>query len=311
MTRLGALALMTPMTLMTSAAWAQCDGDWNNDRLSSEVDTLGEQLENADLGASRRTLRAIVAGIPCLDQRIDRQLLGRYARTRGLLSFYEQDEIDAINWLLLAEEVQPGGSPPGGLPQGHPFFALLDDQSTPQDKTLAGGFVVPERGAIFIDGEFAESPEVTHSVPHLVQIFDRAAYPVETFWQDGSAFRPGLVDPDLGPTAVPSWYDPAKDIIREGKGPAKVKPEREPIEIPWVPLISGLTLTLTSAGTYAAAAGAKNGLPSAASPEDLTRSRTSANTLLLISGISMAGAIGVGAGSVMLHSNGATVRFQF
>lgn len=308
MTRLGALALLT---LLPSAAWAQCEGDWNNDRLSSEIDVLGEQVGNANLEASRRTLRAIVAGIPCLDQRIDRQLLGRYARTRGLLSFYEQDEVDAINWLLLADDADPGGEPPGGLPEGHPFFALLVDQSTPQVKTQPGGFVVPERGAIFIDGSFAETPEVTPSIPHLVQIFDRAAYPVETFWQDGAAFRPGLVDPDMGPTAVPSWYDPDKDIIREGKGPAKVKPEREPIQIPWVPVISGLTLTLTSAGTYAAASDAKNGLPSAASPEDLTRSRSNANALLLISGISMAGAIGIGAGTVMLHSNGAAVRFQF
>ena len=302
----GALWLVLP-----SVAWAQCEGDWNNERLDAEIATMGEQLAAVDLEGTQRTVKGIVSGIPCLEERLDPDVLGRYARARALLSFLDQDEESAANWMLLATHVSPEGEVPGGLPEGHPFFAVLEDLEVPSVGQVEGGFVTPERGAVFIDGTFTPSPEAVETIPHVVQIFDRAAYPVETFWQDGAAFREGFVDPALGPTPVPTWYDPVKDKVRASSGPAKIKPEREPIDIPWVPILTTLGLSLTSVGSYAAAAGAQASLGTAASPDELTRSRSTANSLLLVSGLSMAGAVGVGAGTVMLHANGASVRLRF
>ena len=70
----GALWLVLP-----SVAWAQCEGDWNNERLDAEIATMGEQLAAVDLEGTQRTVKGIVSGIPCLEERLDPDVLGRYA----------------------------------------------------------------------------------------------------------------------------------------------------------------------------------------------------------------------------------------
>lgn len=302
--------------LLSQNALAQCEGDWDVARINSELDTADTAFETADLTTIKDLIKDVDRGFPCLDDYADKALIGRYARVQGLLAFYEQDETGARRWGVLGRVVDPDGKWPVELPDTHPYLELMAEAEDPPLVDSNGGFIVDEGEGIFYNGTFLREPQARADIPGLVQLFDTNGHPKDAFWQEGAVFSEALLDSQAGPVPYPRWYDPDTGEIDPARKAAKVKiekikPEREPIDIPWVPLgISG-GLAATGGLTYALAGSAQSSMASAEEAQQLTRARSTANALVLVSGLAFVGAAGVGIGGVMLDGRtvGWSVRF--
>lgn len=304
------------LALFAPAAHAQCEGTWNNERVSRNLDEVAAALGAADLDTAKRKLKETDQGLGCLEELIDRKVLARFGRSVGLLRFYEQDEPQSIRWGLLARILDAEGPWPGDVPEDHPYREMLAEEEDPPKGRAEGWLIPPEKGGVFLNGEFLPEPEAYAELPGLVQLFDRVGYPLETFWQDGAAFREGLTGPEGGPVEVPKYYNPETGELKVGEGPAKVKSDKIPVEkppsdFPVVPVATAGGLAVLSGISYAIAAGTAGGLDEAPTTADLARIQGTTNIFVLVSAITGAGAVGVGVGTVLADARGVafTVRF--
>ena len=305
------LIFMMSVWSLAGSAYAQCEGDWDNARVLSTLDEADASLNEADIPGTRKLLRSIASGFPCLEELAQKPVLGRFGRTMALMSFFEQDEIGAARWGTMAMVTDPDGE--WAVPEGHPLMDIITEAEEPVMGRAEGGLVIPEKGAVFMNGTLTLVPEGLSEVPYLVQVFDKNGYPGDNFWQDGAAFNERLLDPEGADLTPPKWYDAETHTIsgsgeqvkyKDEKPPkvAKVKKEREPFPIVPVALSGGLGAT--SAVTYFLASSANASLGDASTPADLTKARSTANSMVMISGVTLAGAIGVGIGGVMVSTTG-------
>ncbi len=293
---------------LSGSAYAQCEGDWDNARVLTTLDEADATLMEADIPATRKLLRSIASGFPCLEELAEKPVLGRFGRTMALMSFFEQDEIGAARWGTMANVTDPDGE--WAVPEGHPLRDIIDEAEEPVMGRAEGGFKIQEKGAVFMNGTLVLEPQGLSEVPYLVQIFDKNGFPYNNFWQDGAAFNETVLDPEGPVLEPPKWYDAETNTIKgtgerakvKDEKPAKDKKDREPLPI--IPLAASGGLLTTSAITYAIAAGAKGSLPDATDPAGLTKARSTANSMVMISGLTFAGAIGVGVGGVMVSTTG-------
>ena len=297
-------------------AMAQCEGTWENTRINAKLDEAAEALAQADLSGAKTKLNEVDKGLGCMEVLIDRKVLGRFGRAIGLLRFYEQDEPQAIKWGLMARLVDPDGAWPGDLPDGHPYLDMLSEEESPPKGRAEGWLVPPEKGSVFINGEFIAEPEAHAEVPGLVQLFDRVGFPVETFWQDGAAFRANLITEEGGPIEMPKYYNPDTGELKGAKAPAKVKGEKikvekAPSDFPIVPVATAGGLAVVSGVSYLAAGAAAAGMPNATEESQLTRARSTTNALVVVSAITGAGAVGLGLGTVLASPNGIVINVRF
>jgi len=142
--------------------------------------------------------------VPCLDEVIDRVLLGRFAHLMSLASFSTQDEEATLQWFHVAASAAPGLEWPEALRANHPLHGLMAPEievGGPPDKGLAP----PARGGVFIDGQLALQPRAHVEILHLVQVFDKQGLRVSSYWQDGAAFPDWLLGP-TAPLQAPEWW---------------------------------------------------------------------------------------------------------
>lgn len=309
--------LSAPLLLLANSAWAQCEGTWDNARIAGHLDEADTALAQADLVGAKKGLKEAMRGWPCLEELADPKLIGRYGRANGLLAFYEQDEPSAVKWGLMARVVDPDGTWPGELPEGHPYLGLLAESEDPA-KVRAEGWLNPpdDKGSLFLNGAFLAEPEAWAEVPGLIQAFDKVGYPTEAFWQDGAAFRESLITAEGGPLEVPRYYNEKTGELKVADSPAKVKHEKiqvekTPTDFPVVPVATAGGLAVLSGVSYALASGAAGGLNTAETEADLTRARSTTNAFVLVSAITGAGAVGVGLGTVLVHGNGVSWHVRF
>ena len=212
MTRLGQTftAFALGMTLHSTAA-AQCEGTWENQRLTETLDTLAAEVAALNDEGISAGLKAVDRGLPCLEEVVDPRALARYARIQGYLAFADQDEENAVMWLFFAREVDDAAPWPMELPEGHPLLSLLDMWEPPPSQTSQGVLLPPERGAVFVNGTLRLEPSATAEQRNFVQVVDRAAWPKDNFWIDGAQFPPDLLADD-GEAPTP----PGSTIRRQG-----------------------------------------------------------------------------------------------
>ncbi|NCG18828.1 MAG: hypothetical protein GWP91_07430 [Rhodobacterales bacterium] len=302
------LLFMMGACSIAGSAYAQCEGDWNNARVLQTLDEADASLDNADIPATQKLLRAIASGFPCLEELAQKPTLGRFGRTMALMSFFEQDEIGAARWGTMAMVTDPEGEWP--VPEGHPLMDIIAEAEEPVMGRASGGLIVPDKGAVFMNGTLSLVPEGLSEVPYLVQIFDKNGFPGDNFWQDGAAFNERLIDPEGDDLTPPKWYDAESKPLSasderepfKAEKPPKVKKDREPFPI--LPIAISGGLGATSAVTYMLASGANASLVDATTSAGLTKSRSTANSMVMISGLTFAGAIGVGIGGVMVSTTG-------
>ena len=173
----------------------------------------------------------------------------------------------------------------------------------------------PDKGGIFVDGEFVAEPVARADTPHLVQALDRQGAWVYSEWQDGAAFDDHFV------------HRGRRRRLRPPGGSARTSLPRPSPSVPpgrsaKAAGVSGAGIALLGAGVgagvasgvlYVMAGSAAKELDTATTEPDLVIARTKANQLVVASVV--AGAVGVGSlgAGIMLLEGGAgvglTVRF--
>ncbi|MEQ1507319.1 MAG: hypothetical protein ABMB14_34135, partial [Myxococcota bacterium] len=79
--------------------------------------------------------------------------------------------------------------------------------------------------------------------------------------------------------------------------------------VPVIPVVVTLALAAASGGTYLLADSTAATMADQSTPEGLTAVRTKTNLLVFASGATLAGAVGVAVGGVLLSVDGVHVRF--
>ncbi len=291
--------------LVASAALAQeplntCEQPFTRIQLGAALGQIHDALEDQDFADARDRLNVVGDRLPCLDEVVERDLFGKFARYMSIVYFFAQEEDGALRWGLAARKADPALEwDPARFPGDHPLRVLVDNAPDPMVGTIGGqGLAPPRGGGVFMNGRWASEPTAHAELPYLVQVFDDDARRVDAWWQDGSAFpdqilsRPRTLEP-------PGWYQvdpnaPEKVKATVTRAPDPPPPARPKKDVPVVPIVASSALALTSGVTYFLADRAAASMPDQRTPEDLTATRSRANVLVLASGVSLAGAVGFG-----------------
>ena len=235
----------------------------------------------------------------------------------ALSFFFAQDEDQAERWALLAYYTGP--NIPYELNETHPFMELVSDlPDRPFGQKQGKQLAPPERGAIFLNGHLALQPIARAEVPYLVQVFDGNGRLLGGFWQDGAQFQDGLLADGVGRPSKPRWYrGPVMDYDENGVSAStgttmssSASGSRSNQESFLVPAVVSGSLAATSLAALVGAAMAHSSLPRQTTSEGLTKARTTANALVVVSGTTFAGAVGVGA-TILIDGSTVGVRIRF
>lgn len=296
--------------LLASEASAQqaCIEPMSRIQLGSALGEVTDALEASELIEARSQLNAIRDRLPCLEEVVDRELFALFARSNAIVYFYGQDEEQAGRWAQASKLAAPALAWDEKLfPPNSQVRTVLDATPLPEVEGLGQGLAAPKGGGVFVNGQFIGRPEAWPDVPVLVQVFDRSGAPVEAFWQEGAAFPERLLTARTEELPPPSWWGTGAPSPRSNDKVRQPRPGGGP---PVLPIAASAGLGILSAATYAlASASATSFREEPHSSEELTALRTRTNLLVLASGASLAGAVGVGVGGVLISANGVSFRF--
>jgi hypothetical protein len=306
---------ISSLALVPSRALAQesnCATIYTSAELDTAIDEAQRLLDNADITRAGSVLRKTRDVIPCLETLAERERLGRFGRLMALVSFYEQDEVQATRWGRMFVLTAPDMGW-GDLPEGHPLVQLIEDAGLP----VIGGptdqdLVVPKKGAVFMNGSIVFEPEAHAEVPYLVQVFNKNGWPVDSFWQDGSAFPDRLLSSEVEAPKAPSFYDEATNTVtQKGKPPVIEDEFGGGSDFPVLTTAAAGGLIVVGGVLYALAGTQharvkcdprdKDNCPT--TPEQLAGAQTAANWLVLGSGIAFAGGVGLGVSGFLLDGD--------
>ena len=198
--------------LGSAPAWAECPPYGVNDWIG-EMDAADAAMAEFDLDQARGIVDAAEVKLNCTMDVIHPNQLTRFAKQKALLAFFDQDELAAQKWGLLAK--LSGTSPwPEGMDDTHPFREMIDfAEKTPRLGPEGAGIYPPKGGAMIMNGKFLDTPKAHTEIPNFVQIFDRRGLLVESYWQDGAAFPSRYLAADPTPQLAPEWYSaPTTDL---------------------------------------------------------------------------------------------------
>lgn len=311
------------IALLLQVAYAQsCDSIYTNKELEVAIGDVDRLFGDADLDRALNVLRRTENLIPCMKELADKKLLGRFALNYAVISFLQQDSVQATRWghffkgLHEEGEEMDWGEHPAATPlQNILEMEPLDEPDTPGPKA---GFAHPKNGAVFIDAAFVAQPEIQPGTPHLVQVFQKGGYLVEAYWQDGDVWKDGFVD-ESGPTSMPKFYDPATNVITPKGKPPPIPGTKKAKKAPIIPLIAGGGLLVASGVMYALAGSAKSKLKCnpaegdtdcPTTSEELTALRSRANLLVFGSGIALVGGLGIGVTGILVEDEAPTLTIS-
>ena len=174
------------------------------------MDQADASLTELNLNDARYILEVLYAKMRCLSEPARPTDIVRFARQQGTISFFDQDETNAIRWMLLAKDTVPDQPWPVAYPPTHPLRGVLEWAEEPATVGPADMRVLPpKKGAILMNGYLLTLPNAKAEVPNLVQVFDKRGELVKAFWQDGGAFRPEYLAPEDGTEVQPpKWFVP-------------------------------------------------------------------------------------------------------
>ena len=315
-TVIGVMAALLALLMAPSSALAQCEGVYTNNKFAEDIVAVGEMLDNADLPGAKRKLRDMGLGTTCLDKLVETGLMARFGQLMAMSFFFDQDEAQAERWALVARYTDPKLA--YDFDEGHPFLDLIAALKDPPFGTVEGMRLAPPlKGAIVMNGFLAIEPVARAEVPYLVQVFDGEGALLGGYWQDGSAFQAALLTDGTGKAAKPRWF---RGPIMSYTGEVVSSRGNSNVGAPTrggggggsklVPALIASSLAATSAATLAVAGLSKSSLPNQTTSEGLTQARTTANAMVLVSGVTFAGALGVGA-TVFIDGSAVGLSFRF
>lgn len=259
------------------SAWAQdCPEPTYSTDLSEAIAQAEGTFSDLDIPSFREATDALRAVVPCLRDPVTRSVAANVHRFLGIRAFGDRDD-NARLYFAAARSIEPYYEFPSTLiPPGNPVRAVYADlelgQGTGRDVPR------PEDGYLQFDGRTTLKRPVTW--PTLVQRFDG----------DGQVVMSAYLAPeDPMPTYAVSTAvevaDPAA-VISTPPPPARM------------PLLVGTAVAAVVTGvTYGLAGNAEARFKSPVTPDSsLNRLEKTANSLVIVSGVTGAVTVGLGIG---------------
>ena len=296
--RVGVLFLL--LVGANAHASTDCDEpDQSAQGLEKQVDLIDSGLAQGDLTFASQRLRSLLATMHCQPTPVDPKVLGRFALQVAVVAFYQQDDDSVVRYGQLAALTVPDLEPPSWLTPDHPLNVELARLAPPEPVLVPGVLVVPKGGGFFLNGALLLEPSAHAEVPGLVQVFDRDAARLASFWQDGAAFLPLTLSESGKPPRPPSWYGAAAENPPSSvPKPVKDSPGYRPN---WALLGTGIGLGAAAAGLYAGATLQAAAMPHDQTGDELSGHQTAAN--LLVTGAVLTGAAATGIAVAGLVTN--------
>jgi hypothetical protein len=313
--------------LAASAQDATCAAPYSKIQLGAAIGEISDALAVSDLADAEQHVQQVHDRLPCLDEVVDKHLFALFARYEAVVTFFSQQEDEAELWARASLLAEPDlGWDDKQFPPTHPLRKLFAEQTLPAPTSLQeSGLLVPKGGGLFVSGTFVPRPTAYEDVPALVQVFDKGRARVDGYWQEGTRFLDRVLTNRVADVPPPAWLGttapPPHDVavaprpspapkpdpvVRPSPVPApKPVPEPKPTHaggghVPVVPIAVAAGFALVSGGTYALAGTYAAQLPDAQNEAQLTKVRSNANLMVLVSGVSAVGAVGFGVGGIVL-----------
>jgi hypothetical protein len=300
--------VMIALPTISFAQQETCSG-YTNVELNEAVARSTDAFSKADLGRAQRSILRAQNQLRCLDEPVHPDSFASFARLRGLLAFFDQDEILATQWGVAARQASPDLAWSDLFDEDHPFRDLLDETEAPPLSGVQGGFLnIPSKGAFLINGQMTWQPMTSIEVPHLIQIVDKRGSIVSSMWQDGAAFSDTvLTDEPPSSFTTPRWYQGDVPEV-----PTELLAQKRPF--PTGKVVTSGSLLILSGTLYALSASRARSLKDAQSSaslgsmDELAQSRGTVNLLAVGSGLTGLAAVGA---SVTLLIDNPTVGVSF
>jgi len=300
--------------LLAATAFGQtevCPKPYSRIQFGAAIGKVDDAYRDSDMREAKTLLQEIGESLLCHDEVVDRVLFAKFTRFMALQFFFEQDEEGAVRWGSTAKST---GASLTYDRRVFPdvFVDLIEDADEPVVGGPDSGLNAPPGGGVFLDGSLLVEPRAQAEVPHLVQVFDRDQVFIGAYWQTGAAFDASVLGSDK-PKAPKWWTGDGASSARNRTGPSTLASEGGGggSSLPIVPIAVGGGLLAVSGATYAVAAVTAGGMSDLGTAEELTRARSTANTMVLVSGLTLAGAVGVGVGGVLVSTDGIRLHGRF
>ncbi len=298
------------LVLSAAAQTEICAEPYSRLQFGAAMGQVHDAFLDEDLLDARDQLNEIADRLPCFEEVVDKRLFSKFARYMSTTYFYAQDEEAALRWGLASRLADPDLRwKDEDFPVGHPLRELVESAPMPPRSGPEGAGLLPQKGGgLFLNGDLVLEAEAHTDLPYLLQSFDKDGCRVDGWWQDGTVFPSSVLTARPRELEVPGWWPDGQrstscdlEVFRGQDKPKK--------PLPWATIAGSGSLALASGVTYLFADATAKTLGEQQSADDLTQVRTRANLLVLASGMSLAGAVGVSVGGVIVHANGVTIRF--
>lgn len=302
---------MTTLLLWMSLAFGQtqvCGEPYSRIQLGAAIGEVDDAYRDSDSREAKYILQQIGEKLLCHDEVVDRTLYAKFARFMALQYFFDQDEEGAMRWGATAKATGATLTYDSRIYPGA-FVDLIEEAEEPIVGGPDGGLNVPPGGGVFLDGDLLVEPKALAEIPHLVQLFDRDQVFLGAYWQTGAAFEASILG-DETPKA-PKWWTGEGASSARNRDPDAGARSGGGGGVPVVPVVVSGGLLAASGVTYALASVTAGGMSNLGTGAELTDARSRANMLVLVSGVTLAGAVGVGVGGVLVSHEGFVLHGRF
>jgi len=180
--------------------------------LQSDLNRIDASMREAKLPLAYRSVQLLRKELRCLEVPIPRRELHRFQQQAAVVHFFDQDAEQMRIWGLAQRYA--GGSEP--WPEYCPPV-LIDDIEALEDvelTTVDGQRVNHANGtAVLMNGQLLESPIARVEIPGLIQRVNKKGKVVDAWWQDGTAFRPEVLDGEGRPPGWAKVYIGTKAVV--------------------------------------------------------------------------------------------------
>ncbi|MDP2305930.1 MAG: hypothetical protein Q8P18_07860 [Pseudomonadota bacterium] len=316
--------LLSTVAFAALLAWApnaraECPQPYPGDQLVSDLQVMQLSLRNLDDATFAAAGKRLDTGIECLTSAAPSPVFASAYRYIGAWHFMVgNDPVKARRWFRTSLEIDPTYAwDATELELAHPMREIFEDerQVAPLGLTAIEGFVVnqPAGSKVTIDGRPLTEAAATVDRPHVIQQVagDRG---VRGSWLiEGNAIPPQFLRDAMAPVpADPS--EPVAKVKKPKKGSENLTQPSEGLQVQTVArlrpgektplLIGGVLGVLGAGGVYAASFAVRSQFEQANTTEDLEKTRTMTNALVVASGGVLLLGAGIGYWGIILDGGG-------
>lgn len=211
----GSIALSLPLIAVSllsaepaHAVYEMCN-PYTIEEFRDQMAAMEKAFEDFDLNEARYQAETAEKQARCITSPVNPEDIGRFARLRAQMYFFDQKTESAAEWMLVSLSAH-GARFPEDIGPMHPLRLVLRDIDTMDHEpvTHPGHAVPPKRGAILHNGRLMTKPKGYAMVRGLVQVFDKSGDWVEGFWITGVEYNDSLTEQFVSESAKP--YKPPK-----------------------------------------------------------------------------------------------------